>query len=118
MSRSRALEPALRVRLACRTRASQPIGGRMNTLKTLGVALMLCFSLLLSGVACVLIAMSMKQQQPIGDADVVVAGFGNADNQISVSSHRRLIKEVMARRVAPPVTKPEHQTTVRALILP
>jgi hypothetical protein len=88
----------------------------MNTFKTLGVALMLCISLLLSGVACVLIAMSMKQHQPIGDADVVFAGVGNSDNEVTVSSHRRLIKEVMARGVAPPITTETLQTTIDALI--
>ena len=36
----------------------------MNTFKTIGVAIMLSLSLLLSGVACVLIAVSMKQHQP------------------------------------------------------
>jgi hypothetical protein len=88
----------------------------MNTLKTLGVALMLSLSLLLSGVACVLIAMSMKQQQPIGDADVVVAGVGNSGNNIASRSHRRLVREVMDRGVAPPVTSDLLRTTVDAMI--
>jgi hypothetical protein len=88
----------------------------MNTFKTLGVAIMLSLSLLLSLVACGLIAVSMKQQQPIGDADVVVSGFGNMDNEITVSSHRRLVKEVMDRGVAPAITQGTLQTTVDALI--
>ena len=88
----------------------------MNALKTLGVALMLSLSLLLSGVACVLIAMSMKQQQPIGDADVVVAGVGNSGNDITLTSHRRLVREVMDRGVAPPVTSDLLRTTVDAMI--
>jgi hypothetical protein len=88
----------------------------MNTFKTLGVALMLSLSLLLSGVACVLMAMSMKQQQPIADADVVVSGMGIADNEITVTSHRRLVREVMNRGVAPPITQATLQTTVDALI--
>ena len=88
----------------------------MNTFKTLGVAMMLCFSLLLSGVACVLIAVSIKHQQPIGDADVVVSGFGNMDNDINITSRRKLVKEVMARGVAPPVTGATLQATVDALI--
>jgi hypothetical protein len=88
----------------------------MNTFKTLGVAIMLSLSLLLSLVACVLIAMSMKQQQPIGDADVVVAGVGNSGNDITITSHRRLVREVVARGVAPPITQATLQTTVDALI--
>jgi hypothetical protein len=88
----------------------------MNTFKTIGVAIMLSLSLLLSLVACVLIAMSMKQQQPIGDADVVVAGVGNSGNDITVSSHRRLVREVMNRGVAPPVTNELLQASVDALL--
>jgi len=88
----------------------------MNTFKTLGVAMMLALSLLLSGVACVLIAMSMKHQQPVGDADVVVSGMGIADNEITVTSHRRLVREVMDRGVAPPITRDTLQSTVDALI--
>jgi hypothetical protein len=88
----------------------------MNTFKTIGVAIMLSLSLLLSLVACVLIAMSMKQQQPIGDADVVVAGVGNSGNDNTITSHRRLVREVMDRGVAPPVTTELLQTTVDALL--
>ena len=88
----------------------------MNTFKTLGVAIMLSLSLLLSLVACVLIAMSMKQQQPIQDADVVVAGVGNSGNDITIASHRKLVREVMNRGVAPPVTDDVLRTTVHALL--
>ena len=89
----------------------------MNFFKTFGVALVLCISLLLSGVACVLIAMSMKQQPPISDADVVVAGVGNSGNSISAGpSPRRLARRAIERDVAPPVDDATLQATVRALI--
>ena len=89
----------------------------MNFFKTFGVALVLCISLLLSGVACVLIAMSMKGQQPIGDAEVVVAGVGNSGNSItSGTSPRRLARRAIERNVAPPVDDAMLQATVRALI--
>src|SRR5215208_5036729 len=89
----------------------------MNFFKTFGVALVLCISLLLSGVACVLIATSMKQQPPIGDADVVVAGVGNSGNSISAGpSPRRLARRAIERDVAPPVDDATLQATVRALI--
>jgi hypothetical protein len=88
----------------------------MNTFKTIGVAIMLSLSLLLSGVACVLIAVSMKQHQPAGDADVVVAGIGNSGNNFGAPSHRRLVKEVMERGVAPPVGDDLLRTTVDALL--
>jgi len=60
----------------------------MNTFKTLGIALVVCFSLLLNGVACVLIAMSMRQQPPIHDADIVVAGVGNSGNTFTTRGRR------------------------------
>ena len=88
----------------------------MNAFKTIAVAIVLFLSLFLSGVACVLIAMSMKQQPPISDADVVVAGVGNSGNDITVRSHRRLVREVMERGAAPVITQSTLQTTVDALI--
>ena len=89
----------------------------MNTLKTFGIALVLCISLLLSGVACVLIAMSMKQQPPISDADVVVAGVGNSGNVIVTSaSPRRLVRRVMERNAAPEITDAMLQASVTSLI--
>jgi hypothetical protein len=70
----------------------------MNTFKTLGIALVVCFSLVLNGLACVLIAMSIRQQPPIHDADVVVAGVGNSGNDITTrASPRRLVRRVMER---------------------
>jgi hypothetical protein len=89
----------------------------MNTFKALGIALVVCFSLLLNGVACVLIAMSMKQQPPISDADVVVAGVGNSGNDISMSSSpRKLARRVTERHLAPPVTDAMLQSATNALI--
>jgi hypothetical protein len=89
----------------------------MNTLKTLGVVLVLCISLLLSGVACVLIALSMKQQPPIDNADVVVAGVGNSGNNLTTGfSARRLARRAMEQKVAPTVDDVMLQATVDALI--
>src|SRR5215218_4829569 len=89
----------------------------MNTLKTLGIALVVCLSLLLNGVACVLIAMSMKQQPPISDADVVVAGVGNSGNAISMGlSARKVARRVVERNLAPPVTDAMLQSATNALI--
>ena len=89
----------------------------MNTFKTLGIALVVCFSLLLNGVACVLIALSMKQQPPISDADVVVAGVGNSGNSIGSNSARKLVRRVMERgTVAPTVTDAMLQSATDALI--
>jgi hypothetical protein len=89
----------------------------MNFFRTFGVAIVLCISLLLSGVACVLIAMSIKQQPPIGDAEVVVAGVGNSGNTIATGpSTRRLARRAIERDVAPPVDDAMLQATVRALI--
>jgi hypothetical protein len=66
----------------------------MNFLKTFGVAMVLCLSLLLSGVACVLMAVSLKQQPGAGEAaDVVVSGVGNSGNTFgSGLSARRLAR--------------------------
>jgi len=89
----------------------------MTWLRTFGVALVVCFSLLLNGVACMLIAMSMKQQAPISDADVVVSGVGNSGNDISAPpSPRRLVRRVMERKLAPPVTDDMLKQTVAGLL--
>src|SRR4051794_40196752 len=89
----------------------------MTWLRTFGVALVVCFSLLLNGVACVLIAMSLKQQAPITDADVVVSGVGNSGNDIAAPpSPRRLVRRVMERHLAPPVTDAMLQQTVSGLL--
>jgi glycerate kinase len=87
----------------------------MNTLKSLGVILMLCLSLLLSGVACVLIAVSLKQPSP--NADVVVAGVGNSGNSLAAGfSPRRLARAAVERKVAPTVDDATLQNTVDALV--
>jgi hypothetical protein len=89
----------------------------VNTLKTLAVVVVLCISLLLSGVACVLIAMSIKQQQPIDNADVVVAGVGNSGNDITTGfSPRRLARRAIELKVAPTVDDAMLQGTVEALL--
>lgn len=89
----------------------------MQTLRTLGVAFVLCLSLVLSGLACLLIAMSMKTQQPpISDADVVLSGIGNSGNDITISSQRRLVRRVMERKVAPQVDDQTLRATVEALL--
>ena len=90
----------------------------MNTLKTLGIALVVCFSLVLNGLACVLIAMSIRQQPPIQDADIVVAGVGNSANEITGhTSPRRLVRRVMERPdVAPVVTDAMLQSATAALV--
>ena len=90
----------------------------MNTLKTLGIALVVCFSLVLNGLACVLIAMSIRQQPPIQDADIVVAGVGNSANEITGhTSPRRLVRRVMERPdVAPVVTDAMLQAATAALV--
>jgi hypothetical protein len=89
----------------------------MNTFKTIGIVLVVCFSLLLNGVACVLIAMSMKQQGPIDDADVVVAGVGNSGNDITTAgSPRRLARRVMERNLSPAITDAMLQESTTALI--
>ena len=89
----------------------------MNFFRTFGVALVLCLSLVLSGTACVLIAMSIKQQPPITNADVVVAGVGNSGNEIAApASPRRLVRRVMERDVAPEITDAMLQQSVASLI--
>ncbi|HZN64029.1 MAG TPA: hypothetical protein VFB66_01925 [Tepidisphaeraceae bacterium] len=76
----------------------------MNGLKGLGVALVVCLSLVVNVIACVLIAMSMRQQPPISDADVVVAGVGNSGNTFGGgASVRRMARLAAERDVAPPV---------------
>jgi hypothetical protein len=87
----------------------------MNTFKTLGVAVMLALSLLLSGVACVLIAMSIKQQPPISDAEIVVAGVGNSGNTFSSSSGRRVARLAAELNAAPQVSDQQLQQAVAAL---
>ena len=89
----------------------------MNTVKTIGVVLVVCLSLLLNGVACVLIAMSIRQQPPITGADVVVAGVGNSANEITAPANpRRLVRRVMERDVAPQVTDEMLRTTTASLV--
>jgi hypothetical protein len=89
----------------------------MNTVKTIGVVLVVCLSLLLNGVACVLIAMSINRQPPITDADVVVAGVGNSANEITApASPRRLVRRVIERDVAPQVTDDMLRTSTAALV--
>ena len=83
--------------------ASTKLEVSVNAVKTLGVVLVVCLSLLLNGVACVLIVMSMKQP-PITDADVVVAGVGNSGNQIAGSSSaRRLARQAADRNLVPAI---------------
>lgn len=89
----------------------------MNSVKTIGVIIVVCFSLLLNGVAVVLIAMSLNHQPPITDAEVVVAGVGNSANEITApASPRRLVRRVMERDVAPQVTDDMLRTTTAALL--
>ena len=89
----------------------------MNTIKTIGVVVVVCFSLLLNGTAVVLIAMSLNHQPPITDADVVVAGVGNSANEITAPANpRRLVRRVMERDVAPRVTDEMLRTTTAALL--
>ena len=85
----------------------------MITFKSFGVALVLCISLLLSGVACVLIAMSMNQTH----GDVVVAGVGNSGNDITTGfSPRRLARRAVEQKVAPTVDDAILRATVDALV--
>src|SRR5690349_6854785 len=90
----------------------------MNAFRTFGVAIVLCISLLLSGVACVLIAMSMKHQPPISNADLVIAGVGNSGNDIVTggATPRRLVRRVMEQKAAPEITDAMLQATTTALI--
>ena len=89
----------------------------MNTVKTIGVVIVVCFSLLLNGVAVVLIAMSLNHQPPITGAEVVVAGVGNSANEITApASPRRLVRRVMERDVAPQVTDDMLRTTTSSLV--
>ena len=89
----------------------------MNGLKSVAIALVLFVSLLLSGVACVLMAMSMRQQPPISDAEVVVAGVGNSGNSVGVGvSTRRLARQVVERDVAPTIDDTTLRTTSDSLI--
>ena len=89
----------------------------MNGLKGLGVALVVCLSLVVNVIACVLIAMSMRQQPPISDADVVVAGVGNSGNTFTGgASVRRMARLAAERDVAPPVGDATLRATTVQLI--
>jgi hypothetical protein len=89
----------------------------MNFLKTFGVAMVLCLSLLLSGVACALMAVSMGQQPRAGEADVVVSGIGNSGNTFGTGpSARRLARRVVERDAADPIDDFTLRAAARALI--
>lgn len=90
----------------------------MNSFRTFGVALVVGLSLLLNGIACVLIAVSMRQQTPTGDADVVVAGVGNSGNSFGGgASARRLARHAAERGVTPPIDDATLRAAVEGLVM-
>ena len=88
----------------------------MNAFKSLGVALVVCLSLLVNVIACVLIALSLEQPPTVGDADVVITGVGNSGNSFTSSSKRRLAKQAIDRNVAPEISDATLKATVAALV--